>query len=646
MAETVLLKEIKQVLSRFTQYWNNEILLKNMVSEDLRNYEPELITALLSNESIKKQFEITINDTSIFKIEEFIQMLTYKDFWEDSYTKYSNKIGLTANGKYLDYNSDVVLDFPFKDCILEGGMTKEEVGKKEVYYNKVIARDEVDTLLAPKVFTNTKKYTKDGEESVSDITDTDNLIIKGNNLLALHSLKERYAGKVKAIFIDPPYYFVDTKPADTFAYNSNFKLSSWLVFMRNRLEIARDILSKEGIIYITISDEGAHYLKVLCDSIFGYDNFIADITWQSRKSVSSDGLISVSSNHILTYSKNRTKINKRTFKLALDVDGFNLIDDNGKFKVEPFDAPHKRQNLEYKIVNPETSQEFYPPEGRHWRTTEKEYQRLLSEGKIRFGASGDSKPQLKVYLDDAIEEGKGKTATTIWNDIHTDSIIWSETDTTTNGTKHQQKLFGHVVFENPKPEGLLQRALELSTNENDIVLDFFMGSATTQAVAMKMNRQFIGIEQMDYINTVSVPRLQKVMEGEQGGISKDVNWQGGGSFIYTELMDLNNTYIKQIKEAKTSTELLDILETIKKYADLNYLVELEKLTNEPIIIDEDTKETLSFEEISLDKQRELLIDVMDINQLYVNYSEIDDAMYEVSEQDKAFNRSFYEEGDN
>lgn len=643
--ETILLKEIRRVLSKFGKYWDNETLLKNRIIADLRNYNERLIVALLSNKKIKEQYEVKINDINIFKIEEFIQLLKYKDFWEDSYTKYSNKIGLTSNGKYLDYNSDIVLDFPFKDCILEGGMTKEEVDKKEIYYNKVIARDEVDTLLASKVFTNPKKYTKDGEEVVTEITDEDNLIIKGNNLLALHSLKERYAGEIKSIFIDPPYYFNNKKPADTFAYNTNFKLSSWLVFMKNRLEASRCLLSEKGIIFITISDEGGHYLKVLCDELFGFENFIADITWQSRKSVSSDGFISISSNHVLVYAKNIKNINKKSFRLSLDVEGFNLEDEDGKYKIEPFDAPNIRKNLEYRIINPETQQFYYPPEGRCWRTTEQEFNRLLENNRISFGVNGISRPQMKVYLKDAIEAGKGKAATSIWNDIIPDNVIWSETDTTTNATKHQQKLFSKIVFENPKPENLIQRALELSTDENDLVLDFFMGSATTQAVAMKMKRRFIGVEQMDYINNISIPRLQKVMEGEQGGVSKDVNWKGGSSFIYVELMDLNNKYIKKIQNATTSEEFINLMKSIKTYANLNYLVELEKLSNEPIIIDEDTKESVSFKELSFEKQCELLIDIMDINQLYVNYSEIDDTEYGISEVDKAFNHSFYKDGE-
>ena len=370
--DTRLMQQIKEILKEFPQYWDGEELQRPIVIDDLKSYDALLISALLKNQKIRENYSVKAGDVVIFKVQEFIDILRYKDYWADSYTKYSNTIGLSSEGKYLQYNTDVVLDFPYKDCVLEGGMTKEEVGKEEVFYNEVIARDEIDTLLAPKA--------------------------------------------------------------------------------------------------------------------------------------------------LLVYAREKNKINKKNFRLSLDVEGFNLEDEQGKFKVEPFDAPNIRKNLSYEITNPNTKESYYPPQGRHWRTTEIEYNNLLKRNRIRFGSSGNSKPQLKVYLQDAIEQGKGKASTTIWDDLNTESIIWSTTDTTTNATKHQQKLFKKVIFENPKPENLIQRALELSTDEKDIVIDFFMGSATTQAVSMKMNRRFIGIEQMDYINTVSVPRLQKVIEGEQGGI--------------------------------------------------------------------------------------------------------------------------------
>src|SRR5699024_6840095 len=237
---------------------------------------------------------------------------------------------------------------------------------EEPFLNEVIAKEEIDVLLDKKILANAKKYDENGVHDIDSFDENENLIMKGNNLLALHTLKEKYAGKVRAIFIDPPYFFNNNKPADTFAYNSNFKLSTWLLFMKNRLIIARDLLSKDGIIFITISSEGAHYLKVLIDEIFGRENFIADITWQSRKSVSSDGLISTSSNHVLAFAKDINNINKNDFRLFLDVDGFKYDDNDGRgrYRIEPIDAPNIRKNLEYPIKNPNTGVIYHPPEGR------------------------------------------------------------------------------------------------------------------------------------------------------------------------------------------------------------------------------------------------------------------------------------------
>ena len=623
------------------KYFIEDVVNKSKVIQDLDGYDAPLLEAFITNETIKKNFTIDIAGNVVMQTNKLIELFEADEYWQDSYTKYSKKIGLTAGGKFIDESTDVVLDFPYKDTVLKASMSKEDTDKDDLrpdepFLNEVIAKEEIDVLLDKKILVNAKKYDENGVNDIDSFDENDNLIMKGNNLLALHTLKERYAGKVRAIFIDPPYFFNNNKPADTFAYNSNFKLSTWLLFMKNRLSIAKELLSEKGIIYITISSEGAHYLKVLIDEVFDSDNFIADITWQSRKSVSSDGLISVSSNHVLTYAKEINNINKNEFRLFLDVDGFKFDDNDGrgKYRIEPFDAPNIRRNLEYPIKNPNTGVIYYPPEGRCWRTTKEDFEQLFADNRIRFGAKGETKPQLKVYLAEAQKLGKGKASTTIWNNLSPDSIIWSETGTTTNGTKHQQSIFGKVVFENPKPEDLISRALQLSTEEGDIVLDFFMGSATTQAVAHKMNRRYIGIEQMDYINTVSVPRLQKVIEGEQGGISKDVEWQGGGSFVYVELMEKNRGFLTSVQNAKTTTELQEVFTFMLEEAEIDFRVDLEAV-----------KETLH--ELSFDDQKKTLIKIIDKNQLYYNYSEIDDENVRdlISDNDYSFNKSFYSEGD-
>lgn len=212
------------------------------------------------------------------------------------------------------------------------------------------------------------------------------------------------------------------------------------------------------------------------------------------------------------------------------------------------------------------------------------------------------------------------------------SVLYKPTYSSGNGTNQLRKLFGDRIFNYPKPEELIKDLIQIGSDVNDIVLDFFMGSATTQAVAHKMGRQYIGIEQMDYINTVSVPRLQKVIEGEQGGISKDVDWKGGGSFVYAELASLNERYVKDIQQASNEAELEKVLSTMKESAYLNFKVDLERVSSKD----------KGYNALSLEEKKEVLIQVLDMNQLYLSYSEIEDEQYKIPEDVKAFNHSFYQ----
>ena len=614
-------------------YADNGDLLRNKVAECAMNLDNELIKLLLSNEKIKNRFFTKVDDLLVFDKMAFVWAINNKAFLKDSYTRFKNKIGFTdENGQFISSKKDVVLSFPYKDCILEGGQTKEDRNRDEIYYNELLAPDDIDRLLAPKVFTNAKKYTKDNVIDITKFDENDNLIIKGNNLLGLSSLLGRFENSIKCVFIDPPYYFIDTKPSDTFCYN--FKLSTWLVFMKNRLEQTYKLLKKNGVLFITISDEGAHYLKVLADEIFNMENFIADITWEARKSISSDGLMSMNSNHILVYAKDKNTINKNNFRLALNIEDFKYDNNDGKgcYRLEPFDAPNIRKNLEYDIVNPNTGEVFKPPVGRCWRTEKTTYEKYLAEGKIRFGVNGNAKPQYKAYYNEVKNAGKGKASSTIFHDIDMQTIIWSELDTNTNATKDLVSLFGSNVFTNPKPEDLLKRIIELSTDENDIVLDYYMGSATTQSVAMKMRRRFIGIEQMDYINTVSIEKLKKVMNGEDSEtkVAKAENWTGGGSFVYCELKELNQKFVDKIKVADDK-RLNELYKTIINSEFISYKAEINNL--------KDSEQ--EFEQLSIDDKKKFLIEVLDKNMLYVNYCDIDDNDFEITEQEKAFTKSFY-----
>jgi adenine-specific DNA-methyltransferase len=544
---------------------------------------------------------------------------------DNSYTRFKNRIGLTIGGKFLRERGEVALVWPYKDCVLEGGQTKEEERRKEIFFNEVLAQDEITRLLDPKVLTNFVRYAAKGKEKVTGFKRDENgvirenLIIKGNNLLALHTLKTQFRGRVKLIYIDPPY----NTGNDDFKYNDNFNHSSWLTFIKNRLAVAKTLLQNDGVIFVNCDDNEQAYLKILMDEEFGQENFVACFIWNHRKSSQNDIDVSLSHNYVLCYAKRREQF--RLNPLGINGDKFSNPDNDpkGDWVADPMDAPGVRENLMYEIVNPNTGESYYPPEGRHWRFTKEKYEEAFAEGRIVFGKTGKGKPQYKRYKFEA--EERGTNPFTIWDDV----------GTATEATKDLMKLFeSKQVFSTPKPERLLERIIHISTKPNDIVLDFFLGSGTTAAVAHKMGRQYIGIEQMDYIETIPIERLKKVIEGEQGGISKSVSWQGGGDFIYCELMKYNEAYMDRIQTAQSSEELLHIWREMAEGSFLKWYVN-------PSMPEEAVNDFMAIGD--LEKQKHLLAELLDKNQLYVNLSEIDDARFNVSAEDKALNRAFYGE---
>ncbi|WFQ91328.1 site-specific DNA-methyltransferase [Mycoplasma feriruminatoris] len=593
-------------------------LLKTIVYQDAINTKPELLKLLLSNEDIKKTFFENVDNILVFDKQKFVRFVESKEFLEDSYTSYINKIGLTSNGEFISNSNDVVLDFPFKDCYLYGGQSKDEQKRKEIFYNELIASDEVRQMLAPKVLGNAKRHTKTDVEEVNQFDENDNLIIKGNNLIALASLLKRYESKVKCIYIDPPY----NTGNDSFNYNDKFNHSSWLVFMKNRLELAKRLLRNDGIIWVSLDDNQAHYCKVLMDDIFGSFNFVNDVIWNSTKSVTNTALISNSHTHMLLYFKNKDYYVKNRTEFRIPEDGVGFLnpdnDPRGPWKADPFQVGGWRPNQQYEIINPKTGVSYYPNENCSWKNEYTKFLELLNDNRIVFGIDGNSGPQRKRFLYEAKE--KGKVVKTIWDDA----------GTTTNGTQHIKTLFGKTIFNNPKPEQLIKKIIDLSTSDNDIVLDFFLGSGTTAAVAHKMNRRYIGIEQMDYIQDISIERLKKVIDGEQGGISKSVNWQGGGSFVYCELLENAQQLIKEIQKSD-ETSILEIKN--KVFNDERIIPYL--TTNE---LEQTQKE---FDNLSLEDKKKVLIKIIDKNKLYINYSDIDDQNYQISNKNKDFSNTFY-----
>lgn len=625
--ELKVLEHIRLVLESFDdKYLNHGRLKRTKIIEDLDAYNSQLIERLLSDDLIHNTYTKKIAGVKIFEMNQFIQMLEFKEYWEDSYTKYSNKIGLTSGGKFIDDSEDVVLDFPFKDSVLKAGMTKEDVEKEESvnesFLNEVIAKPEIDELLEPKVLVNARRYDANGESSITNINDKDNLIIKGNNLVALHSLKERYAGKIKSIILDEPYFFNKKKRSDSFEYNSNFKLSTWLTFMKNRLKVAYDLLSNDGILILITGIDGAPYLRLLANDVFHVLSknkcFIGEIAWRKTDNQSNIGDFSNVSDRIILYRKNPQTSLERLPLSEKAKREYSYEDAKGKYRRSNI-LDKTRGKYFYTITTPDGSKIEGP-----WMIDEAEYDNLKDNNGIHWPKSGKQIPYGKTYLKDQI--AKGQISSDFWDKNY---------GTNQRGAAEMKALFGERVFSFPKPEKLLQNLISISSKEGDIVLDFFMGSGTTQAVAMKMNRQFIGIEQMDYINTVSVPRLKKVISGEQGGISKDVNWQGGGSFIYVELMEKNDGFVRDVKGAKSLEELKIVFDRMKGTADFDFRVDLDKFE----------VELGNFNSLA-DQKRELLR-ILDKNRLYYLYSNIDDDNVHnlISDSDYQFNQSFYGNGD-
>ena len=393
------------------------------------------------------------------------------------------------------------------------------------------------------------------------------ILIEGDNYHALSVLNYTHSKSIDVIYIDPPY---NTGNND-FKYNDKFvdredsyRHSKWLSFMNKRLKLARNLLKNTGVIFISIDDNEIAQLKLLCDEIFIEKNFIIDIIWNSRKSVSNDTIVSLNHNHTLLYAKNISFIqkHKNDFRLKFNKEKFSNPDNdpNGNWVSDPFDAPNLRPNLTYPIKNPNTGETYMPPVNRCWRTTKEEYQKFLKEGRIVFGKSGKSKPQLKRYATEA--EGKGLTPKSIWDDV----------GTTTNGTQELEEIFGEKKFNNPKPVSFINRILELSSNKNSVILDFFAGSGTTGHSVLEMNkideghRQFILCtnNENNICSDVCYPRVKKIIEGyksSRGEKKEKVEGLGGNLKYYkTNFVSSEPTHRNKKLLTEKSIDMLCIKE--------------------------------------------------------------------------------------
>ncbi|NMA84069.1 MAG: site-specific DNA-methyltransferase, partial [Epulopiscium sp.] len=633
----------------------NNVILKPKVYEACMNMDSALLKLLLADEMLKSHFFADVDGMLVFDKIKFSWVLESREFLPDSYTLFRNKIGLAdKNNNLLSSKNDVSLVWPYKDCVLEGGQTKDDQKRDEVFYNEILAPDEVSRLLHPKVFSNAKRYTPDGVEEIDRIDEDDNLIIKGNNLLALSSLLKRYEGKVKCIYIDPPY----NTGSDSFKYNDSFNRSTWLTFMRNRLEIALGLVAKDGWIVVHVDDNEQAYLKILCDEIFGEENFVNNIAIRDShasglKLAHKEKTIIKTKSYMLVYRKSSlSKINPCYVEREDWDTHFNriIVEDENGLKLQSlsdkFKREYNRQDFvvdksslrdgdfrsfieHYKEVIVQSTKEI-PLEikEKSLQNRDKVIVYETSEGVRSYAYNGRRLSPLtrsfwNVSISDLPQEKFAKLICDFWEHIDF------------NNSQNE----GGISFPaGKKPERLLGTILKMFTEQGDLVLDFFAGSASTQAVAHKTNRQYVGIEQMNYIEELLIPRLKNVIDGDSTGISKEVNWQGGGSFVYCELMEQNESLVTDLQNAETSEEIQEVLSKAMLGGALI-----------PSVIPEELRSNMDgFVSLSLEEQRRLVMELIDKNRLYINLCDMDDEDMAVTEKDKAFTRSFYglDKGDN
>ncbi|MCR9012264.1 DNA methyltransferase [Gabonibacter chumensis] len=557
--------------------------LKRAVDEQ----EEWLISSLLENETCRKRFFIRCGAVYVFKQRDFGFFLE-QDMLDHSYTKFENKIGLAiGRGKLLKDYGEVVLYFPFKDCVLEGGQSTEEgvdiyfeanadasdyvekkAKRKEVFFNAVIGSEEIDRLLEPKAFENVRRNTGNGEKRFAGFqydergVIKDNLVIKGNNLLALYSLKERFLGKVRLIYIDPPY----NTGNDSFGYNDNFNHSTWLAFMRNRLEVAKELLADDGSILVQLDWNEVHYMKILMDEVFGRENFRNEIIW-CYNGPGSPKMKQLNRKHdnILWYSKTGNWIfngDDVRMKSEVHVGGFNgeMNSDVSEGYTEKGKIPEDWWELFH------TEEDFV-----------EEMKRIFAEYKLNSDADW-----LKAAVAARIRvDGEKRT--------------------------------GYIT---EKPYKLMERLIKMTTNEGDIVLDFFAGSATTAYVADYLNRRYIAVEQLEETQEKIKTRLKNT------------------EYVYIELARNNQRAIEKINACKNYDELLAFFEQMCERYFLDYNLKVREFR-------ENVSREETFMVLPLWRQKEIFCKMLDLNQLYINYAELGDIRYTVKEEDVFAANEFY-----
>jgi len=710
----ILFDQVKAIPSLIVE-GIGEVNLQLLLTRAQTN-DSELLHNLYQNEELRKVFfadivsedtkiQITVFDNIAFR--RYIELNNSPLGW----TQYAKKVGLKINDVFLQArDKEWSLVWPYKDCVLEGGQGEEDQNRTEIFFNKLLAHDEVTKLKEEKVLSNYKIYTKgdsssdyeamkapelkdllkergekdsgekdelisrllesditkvepfnrdaarNKERSLDDNTITDNLLIHGNNLMGMHTIKKQFSGKVKVIYFDPPYYFRDTKPGDTFSYNSNFKLSTWLTFMQDRLEVAKELLHDDGVIFVSIDDDGLFHLKLLMDEIFGEGRFITNFVWKrSKGGTHLDKKRRKTSEYILAYGgvnvdkirlygeptyadKPQPNAKKENTVKILTFPAKTVTTKLGDGEYEKGTHNTKVQELlqieflkKFKVKNGVITTQL-KVKGRFTWTQE------FLDNELQMGSRPELSSQygLNTYRHD--EEGKFKAPFTLIGTFNYDSLKDEEKNSGQNVGTNQDaseelaELLGSEVgvsFSYPKPSSLLRYLIQMVTHldKNAIVLDAFAGSGTTGQAVMQLNkkdegkRQFILFEQLDYVETVTATRLMKSIK----------KYDLDESFKFIELKKWNESFIGEIEKATTKKRLVEIWNTIKTRGFLEYNFDMK--THEA-----NSKE---FAKESLEDQKQFYCHLLDVNFLYVNLSSLNDQEFGCSEKEKTLTKDFY-----
>jgi DNA modification methylase len=618
------------------------ILQKKTIICLAKELDRELLTTLHTNEKIREVLFKDLGDFQVFDFSKFELLVSQNSFIPDSFTSYKNRIGLSSNDEFISNVKEVVLSWPYKDSVLEGGQTKSNAKQKEVFWNTTIASEEIDRLFSPKALTNFKRFENQSDDKCDTLGTNENLLIKGNNLITLHTLKHKFSNKIKLIYIDPPY----NTGKDSFGYNDSFNHSSWLTFMKNRLEVARELLKDDGVIFISIDINEQAYLKVLCDEIFGRSNFVGEIIWETATDNNATQ-ISIEHEYVISYAKDKTLqpkwqiksekatiienkysefkqlhqgdlpaiekalrnwINSMKKSNEVDLSGvahYNYVDEKGVF-YPGNSANTKPGGYNFDIIHPITKVVCSKP-ANGYRWPETTFWSADANGDVLWGGDEQTIPKIKKRLGTATELLKG--------------YYYEDNRRTTAALA---KLMGGRVFENPKSINLLKKIIKFTTQRDDIILDFFAGSGSTAQAVLEVNqeednrRNFVLCEQMDYIETVTAPRIQKCL--------------GSETFVYCELKSLNHTFIEKLGQALTVDELKKTWPRIKEKGMIRWQVRLQQVD---YIID-------GVESHNLSSIKKLILEVLDQNMMYLPWSEMLDSEYGMGEKEIKLCNMFFD----